>query len=914
MLHVKHILRHYKLIGFFLKNTIFVTVVLFSGYSALFAQNVADSVATSNALSGDSTGVQPSDPRQIYLDSLEAASDLKAEVTYKAADSIVFDVDQGILFLYENAELNYDEIGLKAKEVRVDIDKQTLYANGTTDSLGTYLGAPEFTQSGETYMSRAISYNFKTQKGRVVEGRMVESEGFVLAEVAKYHPDGTFHGQNGKYTTCDAEDPHYFIRSRKLKMLPDDKLISGPLNLVIAGFPIPVVVPFGFVPNKKGQKNGLILPQYGEAQDRGFFLRNMGYYWGINDNFDLRLEGDIYTRGGWRLGASTTYNKRYKFSGRMGFQYGVTRFNEKTDPDFQRTAAWSVNWSHNQPIDPTARISASVNISSSNRFQREISYNQNDFFTNNLNSSVNFQKNFNNLPISFNLGVRHQQDLNKETMSLQFPELNFNMNRQTPFRGISNKNLKWLAQLGINYNMQARNSLETIPDTLIDDILLHPGDSLDYVVIEGGDSILTKRLGSSFYSNGMRHNASTSTTLKLFNYLNISPNFSYAEYWYTETIQKTWDSEQQKIVETPVAGFARAYDFNTSLGATTNFYGIYVLPKTKREIAFRQRFSPSVSYNLKPDFSEAKWGFFDEVQSDTTGTKTQVYSLFEDGIYGGPSRGESQSFSFNLSSVLEMKYRKKESFEEDFDEKEDKFARINVLDNIGIGTSYNFAADSFQLAPFSFRARTSLFNNKVDLNGSMTMDPYVFAPDNVPVPIKPPTARRQDRLMIQETGELGRITRAQISLSTSFSSKKQGAQKNRSEEFDEVEFREISNNLYQYVDFDIPWTLRFRYNLSYTKPDLNAARITQTMNFDGDVNFTPKWKIGYSSGFDIENLEFTNTRVTIFRDLHCWEMSFSWIPFGAQKSYSLTINVRSSTLKDLRLSKNNYWQDRFRGL
>lgn len=864
---------------------------------------------SSDSLAGDSSLASPVSPMQKYVDSLEAASDLKEEVSYKAADSIVFDVDKGILFLYEQSELNYQEIGLKAKEVRVDIESQTLYANGVTDSMGNYIGAPEFTQEGETYHSRAISYNFKTQKGRVVEGRMVQDEGFVIADVAKYHQDGSFHGQDGKYTTCDASDPHYYIRSRKLKMLPDDKLISGPLNLVIAGFPIPVVVPFGFVPNKKGQKNGILFPQYGEAQDRGFFLRGLGYYWGINDNFDLRLEGDIYTRGGWRLSAGTNYNVRYKFSGRFGFQYGVTRFNEKTDPDFQSTSAWSVNWSHNQPIDPTARISASVNISSSNRFQREISYNQQDFFTNNLNSSVNFQKNFNNLPFSFNLGVRHQQDLNKETMSMQFPELTFNVNRQTPFRNISNKNLKWLSQLGVNYNMQARNSLETIPDTLFDDILLRPRDSLDFVVIEGGDSILTKRLGASFYTNGMRHNASTSTTIKLLQYVNISPNFTYAEYWYTETIRKEFDEESNRVVETSIPGFSRAFNYSTSVGASTNFYGIYTLPKTKREMAFRQRFSPSVSYNLKPDFADEKWGFFGEVPLDSAGTRTQVYSFYEDGIYGGPSRGESQAISFSLSSVIEMKYRSKESFEEDFDEKKDKFVRANLLDNLSASTSYNFAADSFQLSPVSFRARTSLFNNKVSVNGSMTMDPYLYGIEG-----NSTVARRINKFMIQENGQLGRITRAQVSLSTSFSSKRRGNNKQRSEDFDEEEFQYIQNNLYQYVDFDIPWSLRFRYNLSYSKPDLKDPRITQTVNFDGDVNFTPKWKIGYNSGFDLQKFEFTNTRISIFRDLHCWEMSFSWVPFGPQKSYSLTINVRSATLKDLRLSKNNYWQDRFRGL
>ncbi|MCB0851120.1 MAG: hypothetical protein KDD63_02665, partial [Bacteroidetes bacterium] len=605
---------------------------------------------------------------------------------------------------------------------------------------------------------------------------------------------------------------------------------------------------------------------------------------------------------------TTAYNVRYKFSGRFSFQYGVQRFNEKTDPDFSRVSAWTVTWSHNQPIDPTARISASVNISSSNRFQREISYNQTDFFTNNLNSSINFSKNFNNLPFSFNLSARHQQDLNKETMSMQLPELTFNMQRQTPFRNVGGKNFRWLQQLGLNYNMQAKNSLDRLPDSIVADVLLRPRDSIDWVIVESGDSILTKRVGSSFYSNGMRHNASTGTTIKLFKNINLTPGFTFAEFWYLETIRKEWDPEALKVRTSNLRGFSRAMNFSTSVSASTNFYGIYQLTRSKRQVAIRQRFSPSVSYSLKPDFAEDKWGYFDEVQVDTFG-RTQVYSFFEEGIYGGPTRGESQSLSFSLASVLEMKYRSKESFGEDFDEKNDKFVRTNLLDNISASTSYNFAADSFALSPISLRARTNLFNNKVSINGTINVDPYVFGGE-------PGQERRLEKLMITESGQLGRITRSQISLSTSFQSKRKNTKKEKSEDFDEVEYREIQNNLYQYVDFDIPWTLRFRYNLSYTnnRPGVVDPKVTQTINFDGDVNFTPNWKIGYSSGFDIQKFEFTNTRISVFRNLHCWDMSFSWVPFGPQKSYSVTIAVRSATLKDLKLSKNNFWQDRFRGL
>ncbi|MEL6850726.1 MAG: putative LPS assembly protein LptD, partial [Bacteroidota bacterium] len=409
---------------------------------------------------GDQAAVTDTTPKyppaqQRVVDSLKALSDLQGPVSYGAQDSIVYDVKKGVLYLYDNSSLDYDNLKLQAIRVDINMDDQMLKAFGQEDSSGVIQGKPVFTQDGQSYQAKEVSYNFATQKGRIIEGRLQEGEGFILAEVAKYHPDGSFHGKDGKYTTCDLDHPHFYIKSQKLKMLPDNQLISGPLNLVIADFPIPLFIPFGFIPNnskKPGQKrkNGLILPQYGEADDRGFFLRNLGYYWGISDFLDLKLDGDIYTRGGWRAAGTLNYNLKYRFQGSFRYQYGVQRFNDPLDPDFSRTTAWQVNWSHNQPIDPTARISASVNMSSSNSFQRNISNNQTDFFTNNLNSSVTFSKNFNNLPFSLSGSMRHQQDLNKETMTMQLPEVALNMKRQTPFKNIRNSNLKFLKQWGIN--------------------------------------------------------------------------------------------------------------------------------------------------------------------------------------------------------------------------------------------------------------------------------------------------------------------------------------------------------------------------------------------------------------------------------------------------------------------------------
>ncbi len=886
---------------------------------------LTDSLPPSDSISGMPTDFEfgggqdslPPNPaaqrQQRIIDSLKRTSDLRASVTYNAEDSIVFDVRSGKLYLYSTGTLQYEDINLTSDRIEVDIEKRQLFASPRDSNTTIQEELPQFTQGEETYRAKTMSYNFGSGKARVTGGRLVQQDIYVLAEVAKYQDDGSFHGADGKFTTCDLDHPHFYIEAKKLKVLPNRQIITGPLRPVIAGLPIPIYLPFGFVPGNlslEGKKRGILQPQYGNADDRGFFLRGLGYYWPINEYFDLALDGDIYTRGGWRLGATTNYNVRYKYSGSLNLQYGIQRFNEPTDPDFSRTAAWSIRWSHRQPINPTASLNGSVNISSSRQF-RQVNVNDPNYFSNNLNSSVAFQKSFNNLPFSFNVSARHQQDLNKETVSLYLPDLTLNMARQTPFSRITNKNLQWLKQLGINYNMRASNSLVNVPDSLFAPIFQNLNDPFSYPIsYTEGDTTYSTQTGLSFFNSGLQHTASTATSIRLFKKnLTISPSFNYKEVWYLESTRKEWDPEAQEIIEEQIPGFTRGYEFNTAVSASTNFYGLYYLTRSKRQVAFRQRFSPSISYNLRPDFSDDRWGFYRQVQRDTLGN-VQTYSIFEEGLYGGPGRGESQAISFGIGSVVEMKYLKRGAEDPDFDEK-DRFERINLIDNLSLRSSYNFAADSFQLAPFTMNARTSLFNRQVNLNASATMDPYYYGYDEVPFPYDPGSARRQNVFMIEETGQIGRLTRAQISLSTNFRPDQDRGRGNVGESFDEEQFQEVQNAYYQYVDFTIPWTMSLRYNLSYSKPGLDDPTITSTINLQGDVRFGSQWKVQYTTGFDMVQQEFTNTTFSIFRDLHCFQMSFRWIPFGPRKSYSLVISAKSSTLSALRVTKNDFWTDRF---
>ncbi|WNJ19347.1 putative LPS assembly protein LptD [Pontibacter sp. G13] len=886
-------------------------------------------VTDMDSLMGDSTALGDSavalSPQAQYQqrvkDSLRGTSDLTGTVSYQAEDSIVYDVKTGKLYLYNTSVVNYEDFGLKSERISVNINDQQVDAEGVENSEGELAGTPEFTQGGETYKARTMSYNFSSEKARIKGGRLVQGEAFILADVAKLQPDKSIHTINGRFTTCNHDHPHFYIQSRKLKVLDDKQVITGPMNLVIADFPVPIYLPFGFVPNlDQGKKSGFILPQYGEAQDKGFFLRGLGWYFRLNDYMDLTLKADVYTSASWRLQASSRYKVRYKFNGGFNLAYGVERFNEPEDPDFLKRSAWSLTWNHTQPIDPTASFNASVNISSSSTYQREISPNQNDFFQNNLRSSIAFSKNFNNLPFNFSVSASHSQDLNKGTMSLQLPTFTLGMQRQNPFRRISGKNLDFLKQFGINYRLEGQNSLPTIADTLFPGVLFNPSDTVFVREVVNGDTVINAVTGSSLYRNGLRHTASAATSFKVLNFINVSPSFNWTERWYTQTVSKSYNDETQRIEDTPVEGFFRAYDYSASVSASSNFFGIYKLTKSKREVAFRQRFTPSVGYSIRPDFSQPSYGFYDKVQSNSDGDSIQ-YSIFEGSIYGSPPQGESQAISFSLASVLEMKYRKKESFDPDFDEKEDKYERRNLLDNLSVSTSYNFAADSFQLAPIALRARTSLLNRKLNLNASATLDPYVFGYDDVSFPERLPNPRRQNRFTINEDGTLGRLTRAQVTLAWSYdsNSKKRGkssddARRELGNEFDEDEYLQSQVASYEYVDFNIPWRVNLNYSFNYSKPSLDAARIVQTVNATGDFNFTEKWKVGFRTGFDIQNLELTSTQVTVFRDLHCWQMSFQWTPFGTLRSYSVSISARSSTLSALRLSKNDYWNDRFQPL
>lgn len=892
-------------------------ILLLAGVEFVVAASPAFPNPQNNLPPGGKDSVTaPTDTAKIrVLDSLKAKTDIKSTITYKSEDSIVFDITSSTLYLFKQGDLKYEEIGLKADSIAVNWDNNILYAKGIKDSTGAITGQPILTESESEYSAKEIAYNFKTQRGKVQFARTKMEDGYIIADVLKKDGQETYYIKDGKFTTCDLEHPHFYIKSRKLKVIPGDKIISGPLMLYIEDFPLPVVVPFGFFPNQSGKRSGVVFPTYGESADRGFFLRDGGYYWAINDYVDLQLTGDIFSKGGYRLALSSTYNKRYRYIGSFGIEYGVQKFGEKGDPDFSKATNFFVRWNdHQQTITPHLKLTANVQAGTSDYLSAN-SYNEREYLTNTLKSNITLNKTFANSPWNMVLNLDHSQNTQTKLVQIGYPNLVISRSRFFPFKskkGIS-KNA-WYEKIGLNYTGNLQNTISA-PDSFVIGFLLRPKTAqfLHTPIISDGDTIgwdTTQVLANEYVRNGMAHRIPVSTNLTLAKYINLTPSFNYNEYWYFNTLEKVYNSVDNEVESIITPGFATARDFNASVNASTRIYGIYEF-RNERKTHIRHTVLPSVSYTYQPDFGDSTWGYYRTVQSDSLGN-TQRYSRFERSSVGGPASGERQSVNFNLSNQFEMKRLKraedlakekgKDTTQTGAPEKKiDPWIRSKLIDNIGVSTNYNFAADSLKLAPFTFNARTTLANNLISIQSNATMDPY-----KVDV-----NGRKYDEFLLATGGRLGRLTSLTFAVTASLRSKKRVGEVKPSEDVPEDEMAHVLYYRDLYVDFSVPWTLNLNYNFRYSNTGLNRDT-TQTVNFTGDFNLTPKWKLGYTTGYDFSNKDISYTSLTIYRDLHCWEMSVNWIPFGARKSYNFAINVKSSTLKDLKLTRRRDWQDRFR--
>ncbi|UKJ05970.1 putative LPS assembly protein LptD [Solitalea lacus] len=795
----------------------------------------------------------------------KSSNAIKSKVDYTAKDSIITDLDGKFLYLYKDAVVTYEGITLKADFMRINQNTMEVYAKGIKDSANLYTGRPFISGQGSDLIADSLAYNFKSKKAKVWSGVSKEGEGFIRGGQMKLNEKQEGFLKGGVYTTCnDPSHMHFGIQITKAKVMKN-RVVTGPAYLFIEDIPTPLVLPFGFFPKTSKRANGLIFPSVGEDAQKGFFLRDIGYYLGLTDNMDMALKGSIFTNGSYDLGLSSRYLVRYKYTGNLNFTYSNQIFGEEGTAGYSNTKDFRILWSHSQSRQGTgSNFSASVNAGTTSFYQNTGSFvplpNR---FNNTIGSSIAYSKTWLGTPFNLTTSLTTSQELNSGSVYISLPNLNFSVARITPFD--SKKRIgpqRWYHKLGLNYNLQFDNNLQTY-----DSLLFKSGIA---------DQIKTR----------ITHTSSLQTNFNVLKYINISPSIPYTENWYFKTITKTVDSVTNKPITTYNNGFKAAREYSFSVSASTTLYGIKQFKKGGVK-AIRHTLRPSVGYSYRPDFSDPKYGYY-KTYTDTAGNPVQ-YSVFET---GGPGTGKSSALSFSLSNNIEMKVRsKKDTINGE--------KKISILNDLSFSSSYNFAAEHFRLAPINMSGFTNLFKT-VNLNFSAVFNPY--ATDSL--------GRDIDRYSIANGGPLVRVTSASIGLSANFNSKSKNRPALTPQQRRDLYL--IDPNPNEFIDFNIPWNLGVNYSLSYFNQG-NTSSVSQIVNINGDFSLTQKWKINGMTGYDFTNKSLSQTSLGIVRDLHCWDLSIYWIPFGAYKSYNIDLRVRSSILQDLKLSKRRpyYYNDTY---
>ena len=822
---------------------------------------------------------------------------IEAPINYDASDSIIVSFDGQKVFLYNEASVTYQQIELTAYFIELDLETKEVYAEGLIDSTGELVQKPIFKDGSQEFESKTLRYNFDTEKGIITEVVTEQGDGFFHSERTKKISKDAFLAKRGKYTTCDAEHPHFYLHLTKAKVISNKKIITGPAYMVLEDFPIYFpVIPFGYFPNSPTYSSGVLIPAYGEEQNRGFFLRDGGYYWAAGQYFDLAVRGDIYSKGSWASKIHTNYRKRYKFSGSFDFKYNMNVYGERGQDTYKRTPQFAVTWSHSQDAkaNPNQSFSASVNFSTSG-YDKQNSLSAQNYLRNQKQSSISFTKKIENTPFNVSLNFRHSQSSVDTTISLSLPEMTFSMAKVYPFRKKNRTGTpKFYEKFGINYTGNLRNSI-----TAKEYDLLQTSFAKDW-------------------KNGIKHTVPIALpSFNLFRYFNMSPSFSYNEKWYFKKLNytyvegETFDHFVPNVAENvridTLTGLNRVFDYSYSLSASTNIYGMFMPLNPNSKIkGIRHKITPSFSFSYRPDFGQDRFGYYQQVRTDSTGN-TDFYDVNYGGVYGAsPGRGASGSISLSVNNNLEMKVLDtKDTTKTDA---EQKFKKVKIIDNLSFGTSYNLIADSLNMTPIGIRARTTIAGVSINLGG--TLDPYEVNDKG-----------RQIHKYVWNTrkgiGKLGRLTRANLSFGMSFRSKKGEKEADENKELIE-EQNVLPGDYSNYSDFNIPWDFGFDYSFNYSGPQVpnpqtesQKAKFTQTLGFRGNLNLTEKWRISMNTNFDIMAREFSFTTFSVNRDLHCWDMAFNFVPFGYMKSYSFTINARSSMLKDLKLQKRQSHYDNF---
>jgi lipopolysaccharide assembly outer membrane protein LptD (OstA) len=811
-------------------------------------------------------------------------------VKYKAKEYVSINQRLQKIYLYDEAEVYYQDMEIKSGIIVIDYSKNLVYAGRLKDSAGVYSQAPKFKQGANLVEPDSIIFNTETKKALIYNSRTEQSGGYIDAALTKKENDSVYFIKDGKFTTSEnRDDPEFYFYMRKAKIVPNKKVVVGLTNMYIYNVPTPIGLPFAYFPMTDKQTSGIIFPSFGQENERGYFLQNGGYYFAISDYIDLAVLGDYYTNGSYGLRVESSYAWRYHFRGNIGFRYENLITSERGFPDYAKSSVYNIRWSHNQDqkSNPSSRFSASVNLGSSRYYQESLNQlNASNFLNNTLSSSVSYSKTFQGEPqVNMSVTATHSQNTNTQQINMTLPTFQASVSRIFPFEPKTGTKKGIIQNVNFQYNVRAENRIQTT-------------DSL-FFKKEMFDDALT----------GVQHSIPFTTNFKLFKYFSLSANANFDENWTLNTIKRYYDTTNDEVVTEDIRGFDsfRTYNFSTSIGTT--IYGMFDFKKEGKDPkiqAIRHVMRPSISYNINPAFDEY-YDTFDVITAN--GTTRQEYSRFEESIFGAPNKTFSSSLGISVANNFEAKIRDKDSTAT-----EPK--KIILLNNLNFATSYNFAADSLRWSPVRVSGGTQILNDKMSINFGAVLDPYALDNNN----------NKIDQFNINNGGSLFRLTNANINMSYTLSSKSFSGETDtdRNAELESLRSGGRSDDLFgkpqdfadkrltdedrsekdeepsEFYNYKIPWSLRLAYAVNYSNNARENEISSHSLMFSGDIELSPKWTVGASSGYDFKNQGFTYTQLRFERDLLSWRMNFSWIPFSTRSSWNFFIGIKSSLLKDIK--------------
>ena len=839
------------------------------------------------------------------IDSISNTSEIETTINYSAKDSIFYDLKSQKIKLYGGSKIDYGEINLEAYEILVDWNDKTLDANFILDSIGKKIGKPIFSEGDQSYETDKITYNFDSRKAKI-KGIVTQlDDAYMQGEDVKKNEEDELFISHAMYTTCNLEEPHFHISSSKIKVIPGKKVVSGPFHLKFGNVPTPLGFIFGMFPQPKKKVSGLIMPNYGEEKRRGFYLRDGGYYFAVNDHLDLRLTGDIYSKGSYGMTLGTNYKKRYSYSGNLRFNYNKSKLGDFENPTTSND--FSFSWSHSPDTrGKSSRFSSSVNFqtNSYNQNKNLVYSNFNESINAQFNSNISYSKTFKGSPFNLSANLRHSQNVQTKKVNLTLPDISYNMSRIYPFKNIGKLGKTALGKISISHRFNGKIELTngSVGNSLGGLNIINSGNNFSEQIDFNMDNISSIIDRSKI---GGKHTIPISTSFNLLKYFTVSPSVNYNEIWYFKKLSYNYNELENGIEIDTTNSFQRAWSYSSAFALSTRIYGTVFFKKGKIK-AIRHVISPEISMSFSPDFTKPKYGYYENVQINNEGD-TKLLSKYENFLFGSPRIGSSASMNFYIGNNLEMKVLdKKDTI--------NGTRKIKIFDNLAFSSSYNFLADSFRLAPIRFSTRTSFFKRLINLSISGNIDPYTFRLDSISesaTGIKNVYQRRVDELAYKNNQGIGSLAYINMALGFRFSAKDFRSDDDEKESSygtrEEIDY--INSNIAEYIDFNVPWSINASYNLNRRKIGFRDPTITQTLTFSGDVSISEKTKISFRSGYDFKFKMLTQTSINATRDLHCWRINFSWVPFGRFQSYNLSINAVSALLQDLKLEKRSRFFD-----